>query len=95
MFTADQRFEIFHAAKSHDWFLILKRVTHADAGIYECQVRTKQNWFRQVSRTQIGFGCKVGKIVKLQNLGKFFENITKIINKSQGIGFNGLLYTEE
>ena len=39
VFTADQRFEIFHAAKSHDWYLILKRVTHADAGTYECQVK--------------------------------------------------------
>ena len=38
VFTADNRFEIFHAAKSIDWILILKRVGHGDAGIYECQV---------------------------------------------------------
>ena len=39
VYTRDERIEIFHAAKSHDWYLVIKRANHNDSGIYECQVR--------------------------------------------------------
>ena len=39
VYTTDKRVEILHAAKSHDWYLVIKRVHHNDSGIYECQVR--------------------------------------------------------
>lgn len=39
VYTNDQRIEVFHAAKSHDWYLVIKRANHNDTGIYECQVR--------------------------------------------------------
>lgn len=39
VYTNDQRIEIFHAAKSHDWYLVIKQANHNDSGIYECQVR--------------------------------------------------------
>ena len=39
VYTRDERIEIFHAAKSHDWYLVIKRANHNDSGIYECQVK--------------------------------------------------------
>ena len=41
VYTNDQRIEIFHAAKSHDWYLVIKQANHNDSGIYECQVKIK------------------------------------------------------
>ena len=38
VYTRDKRFQIFHAAKSHDWILLIKNVGYNDSGIYECQV---------------------------------------------------------
>ena len=39
VYTNDPRIEIFHAAKSHDWYLVIKKASHNDSGVYECQVR--------------------------------------------------------
>ena len=38
VYTRDKRIQIYHAAKSHDWILILKQAGYNDSGIYECQV---------------------------------------------------------
>ena len=38
VYTRDKRFQIFHAAKSNDWILILRNTGYNDSGIYECQV---------------------------------------------------------
>ena len=38
VYTTDKRVEILHAAKSHDWYLVISKANHNDSGIYECQV---------------------------------------------------------
>ena len=45
VYTNDQRIEIFHAAKSHDWYLVIKQANHNDSGIYECQVKIHSGRF--------------------------------------------------
>jgi len=38
VFTADQRFQVIHKAKSIDWILQLENAGYNDSGIYECQI---------------------------------------------------------
>lgn len=55
VYTNDQRFEIFHAAKSHDWYLVIKKANHNDSGIYDCQVEgptKKQNAMKAICQDQ-------------------------------------------
>lgn len=53
VYTNDQRIEIVHAAKSHDWILVIKRANLNDSGIYECQISTTSGSHSLVFHLQI------------------------------------------
>ena len=39
-YIRDERFRIVHEHHDEDWILVIKSVTEADRGVYECQVNT-------------------------------------------------------
>ena len=53
IFTSDTRFEIAHIPEKGEWNLIIKDVKHTDAGMYECQVSSKEKNIRRLLRVTI------------------------------------------
>ena len=42
-YTSDLRFESAHTAGSPDWRLVIRNVSVADTGMYECQAATQSS----------------------------------------------------
>ncbi|WAQ99777.1 BASI-like protein, partial [Mya arenaria] len=50
VFTADNRFQVAHVPDREEWNLLIKNVNHDDAGLYECQVSSKEKYIRRIVR---------------------------------------------
>lgn len=48
VFTSDKSHSVDHTQKSNKWNLVIKNVQKSHAGLYECQVSTKEDLFRRV-----------------------------------------------
>ena len=67
VYTRDKRFQIFHAAKSHDWILLIKNVGYNDSGIYECQVSINIPYDLKSNEN------KANSIIELQRIHNIFQ----------------------
>ena len=72
VYTRDERIEIFHAAKSHDWYLVIKRANHNDSGIYECQVHTSQCF--KITEKVSFFIAREASYIYISSVQKFIKN---------------------
>lgn len=54
VFTSDSRYYIDHTDHGGDWNLVIKDVTKDHAGMYECQISTKEDLSHQIRLNVIG-----------------------------------------
>ena len=54
VFTSDSRYYIEHPDYSYDWNLVIKDITKAHAGQYDCQISTKEDVYKRVALTVKG-----------------------------------------
>lgn len=54
VFTSDKSHSVDHTQKGNKWNLVIKNVQRSHAGLYECQVSTKEDLFRRVRLNVIG-----------------------------------------
>ncbi|XP_071169637.1 zwei Ig domain protein zig-8-like isoform X4 [Mytilus edulis] len=48
VFTTDERHSVDHSDKGYKWNLVIKDVTKAHAGLYDCQISTKEDLVRRI-----------------------------------------------
>ncbi|XP_052101879.1 immunoglobulin superfamily DCC subclass member 3-like isoform X2 [Mytilus californianus] len=48
VFTTDERHSVDHTDKGYKWNLVIKDVTKAHAGLYDCQISTKEDLVRRI-----------------------------------------------
>ncbi|CAC5418857.1 unnamed protein product [Mytilus coruscus] len=48
VFTNDERHSVDHTDKGYKWNLVIKDVTKAHAGLYDCQISTKEDLVRRI-----------------------------------------------
>ena len=53
-YMKDKRFRVLHEPHAQDWILVIKSVTFADEGMYECQVNTSPILRQGVFLTVVG-----------------------------------------
>ena len=49
VFTNDPRYYIDHPDRSYQWNLVIKDVTKDHAGVYDCQISTKEEMYRAIT----------------------------------------------
>ena len=54
MFTTDERHSVDHSDKGYKWNLVIKDVTKAHAGLYDCQISTKEDLVRRIRLSVTG-----------------------------------------
>ena len=57
-YVADERFKLHHIPDKGEWNLFIKNIQHSDAGMYECQISSKEKYIRKLIQVNV-----IGKIV--------------------------------
>lgn len=65
-YVADDRFKLHHIPDKGEWNLFIKNIQHKDAGMYECQISTKEKYIRKLIQVNVidrQFGRRAIQIV--------------------------------